>query len=378
MREVAVLGAGLHKYGFFPEKHYIAMAMEACGRAFEDSAATWNDIDSLYCGSVNLLPGCGHVVAMSLGTSGAAVTNVENASASGSSAFREAYLAISSGLHDVVLALGVDKLRPAKSSPTEGKPEQASATPKSQWQALPAQLFAEIARDHMAKYGTTIDQMAKVSVKSHRNASFNPYAHFQHPVTLEEVHQARMVAEPLTVLHCCPWDEGAAAVVLCAAELAPRFTEKPCPRVMASVCKGLLGGDPLMDLTHITALKAYEQAGIGPQDLDLVELHDAFTIEEIMYAEALGLCQWGEGGRLVESGETEIDGRIPINTDGGLISMGHPLGPTGLGQMAELLWQLRGEAGGRQVKEPRLGLAHMMGAGGVCFIHILGLQGTQR
>jgi len=371
MREVVVLGAGLHRYGFFPEKHYITMAMEACRQAFEDSGATWNDTDSLYCGSVNLLPGCGHVVAISLGTSGAAVTNVENASASGSSAFREAYLAIASGLHDVVLALGVDKLRASKSSPAEGKSEEASAAPSSQWQALPAQFFAQLARDHMAKYGTTVDQLAKVSVKSHRNASFNPYAHFQSPVTLEEVHQARMVAEPLTVLHCCPWDEGAAAVVLCAAELAPRFTEKACPRVVASVCKGLLGGDPLVGLTNVTALEAYEQAGIGPQDLDMVELHDAFTIEEIIYTEALGLCPWGEGGRLGESGETEIDGRIPINTDGGLISMGHPLGPTGLGQIAELLWQLRGEAGKRQVKGPKLGLAHMMGAGGVCFIHIL-------
>ena len=373
MREVTVLGAGLHEYGVFPDKHYAAMATEACHRAFENSGVTWKDVDALYCGSVNLLPGCGHVVAMSLGTNGAAVTNVENASASGSSAFREAYLAIASGLHDVVLALGVDKLRSAKSPPREGKPEKSSASTKPKWQFAPTQLFAQIARDHMAKYGTTIDQIAKVSVKSHRNASLNPYAHFQQPVTLEEVHQARMVAEPLTVLHCCPWDEGAAAVVLCAAEVAPRFTAKPCPKVIASVCKSTLGGDPLIDLTHVTALEAYEQAGIGPPDLDVVELHDAFTIEEITYSEALGLCPWGEGGRFVDSGETEIDGRIPINTDGGLISMGHPLGPTGLGQIAELLWQLRGEAGKRQVKEPKMGLAHMVGAGGVCFIHILSL-----
>jgi acetyl-CoA acetyltransferase len=362
MREVVVLGAGLHRYGVFPEKHFVTMAVEACQRALEDAGITWDKVEAGYCGSVNLLPGCGQAIAMALGTQGAAMTNVENASASGSSAFREAYLAIASGRHDVVIAIGVDKLR-----------EYPSARQIGPGQSIPAQLFAQLAREHMVQYGTTIEQLALVSVKSHRNASFNPYAHFQKPVTLEEVNQARIVAEPLTVLHCCPWDEGAAAVVLCAAEVAVRFTQKPCPRVWASVAMGLTGGDPFADLTQVTAYRAYEMAGCHPEDLNLVELHDAFTIEEIIYCEALGLCPRGEGGQLVESGITAITGRIPVNTSGGLISMGHPLGPTGLGQMAEILWQMRGEAEGRQiVPHPRLGLAHMVGAGGVCFIHILG------
>lgn len=373
MREVVVLGAGLHPYGVFPDKHFVIMAMEACQRAFEDAEIQWQNVEAGYCGSVNLLPGCGHIIALSLGTHGAVMTNVENASASGSSAFREAYMAIASGLHDVVIAVGVDKLREYRSSSPEPREQDGkTSASRQQGKGLPVQAFAQLARDHMEKYGTTIEQLARVSVKSHRNASFNPYAHFREPVTIEEVHQARMVVEPLTVLHCCPWDEGAAAVVLCAAELASRFTQKLCPRVLASVGTGMTGGDPLVELTEVTAYRAYDMAGCSPQELNLVELHDAFTIEEIIYCEALGLCPEGEGGHLVENGETEVGGRIPVNTSGGLISMGHPLGPTGLGQIAELLWQMRGQAGGRQVLHPRLGLAHMVGAGGVCFIHILG------
>ena len=371
MREVVVLGAGLHRYGIYPDIPFVFMGVEACKRAFEDAGIQWQDVEVGYCGSVNLKFAPGHIIAGALGTYGATMTNVENASASGSSAFREAYLAIASGMHDVTIAIGVDKLREYRTaSPQDAKPGAA----KAPFNTGPAQAFAFRAHEHMQQYGTTVDQLAMVSVKSHRNASFNPYAHYQEPVTLEEVHRARMVVEPLTVLHCCPWDEGAAAVVLCAAEVASRFTQKPCPRVLASACTGLTGGDPLVDLTQVTAYKAYDRAGCGPEDLDLVECHDAFTIEEILYYEALGLCPTGEGGRLIESGETEIAGRIPVNTSGGLISMGHPIGPTGLGQIAEILWQMRGQAGGRQVPHnPRIGLAHLVGAGGVCFIHILGL-----
>lgn len=375
MREVVVLGAGLHRYGIFPEKSFVFMGAEACQHALEDAEVQWQDIEVGYCGSLNLPPMSGHAIGLYLGSYGATMTNVENASASGSSAFREAYLAIASGMHDVAIAIGVDKLREyRRSSPREKAKDGKADNVKAPSAIGAVESFAFLAREHMARYGTTIDQLAMVSVKSHRNASFNPYAHFQKAVTLEEVHRARMVAEPLTVLHCCPWDEGAAAAVLCAADVAPRFTRKPCPRVLASVCTGLTGGDPLTDLTEVTAHKAYDAAGCGPEELDLVEVHDAATIEEILYYEALNLCPRGEGGQLIQSGGTEIGGRIPLNTSGGLISMGHPIGPTGLGQIAEILWQMRGQAGGRQVpNNPKIGLAHMVGAGGVCFIHILGL-----
>jgi acetyl-CoA acetyltransferase len=352
------------------------MAVEACLRAFEDAGVPWPDIEVGYCASMNQTRMSGHQIARELGAAGATMTNVENASASGSAAFREAYLAIASGLHDVAIAIGVDKLLEYRRVPSRTS-QQGSETLKAPVQTGAMQMFAERAREHMDRYGTTIDQLAKVSVKSHRNGSHNPYAHFQKAVTLQQVHQARVVVPPITVLHCCPWDEGAAAVVLAAKDVAARYTDRPCPKVLASACAGQTDsgvGAILADLTRETAGKAYNMAGCGPEDLDLIEVHDAMTIEEILYYEALGLCPLGEGGRLIDDGTTEIGGRSPVNTSGGLISMGHPIGPTGLGQIAELLWQMRGQAGGRQVPgNPDLGLAHMVGAGGVCFIHILAL-----
>ena len=200
----------------------------------------------------------------------------------------------------------------------------------------------------------------------------NPYAHFQEAVTLEQVHDARMVADPLTLMHCCPWDDGRAAVILCTKDIASKYADKICPEVTASVLKSAIAGsDPTAGLTEITAKIAYEKAGIGPDDLDLVELHDAFTIEKVIYCEALGLCEEGEGGLLAEEGVTALDGEHPVNSSGGLISMGHPLGPTGVGQVAEILWQMRGECGERQIKKPvDNAMTHMVGAGGVCIIHL--------
>jgi acetyl-CoA acetyltransferase len=181
-----------------------------------------------------------------------------------------------------------------------------------------------------------------------------------------------MVADPLTVLHCCPWDDGGAAVIVCAKDIAKKYTDKICPTIVASVHKSTLpDGDPLFSLTQYSSQLAYEMAGVEPGDLDLIELHDAFTIEEIIYSEALGLCVRGEGGRLVGDGVSSLNGKHPINSSGGLISMGHPIGPTGIGQIAEILWQMRGECGARQIKKPvNLAMAHMVGAGGVCFIHL--------
>ncbi len=370
-RDVVVLGAGLHRYGVYPDKLYIDMGVEACKNALADASILWEDIEVGYCASSNLPPAAGHNIARTIGMSGITMTNVENASASGSAAFREAYLAIASGAHDTAIAMGVDKLRAYRQEIPQGEKKSEVKAPANTGMMRG---FAQRALAHIATYGTTIDQMAKVSVKSHFNGSLNPYAHFQQRVTLEEVHKARMVVEPLTVLHCCPWDEGAAAVILCAADVAPRYTSKSCPRVLASACTGLTDGDPLVELTQITAYKAYGLAGFGPDDLGMVEVHDAATIEEILYCEALGLCKPGEGGQFVESGTTEITGAIPVNSSGGLISMGHPIGPTGLGQMAEILWQMRGQAGRRQIsRKPKTGLAHMVGAGGVCFVHILGI-----
>ncbi|MGE3537460.1 MAG: thiolase family protein [Candidatus Tectimicrobiota bacterium] len=373
MREVVVLGAGLHRYGVFPEHSAIELGTVAIQRALQDAGCWWTDIDAVYCGTVRLGMSAGHHICRHMGLTGLAITNVENASASGSSAFREAYLAVAAGEHDVVLALGVDKLlEPPEHllrEPPEGEPGGEST--------LPVHSFADLAQYYMHTHGVTREHLAYVSVKSHYNASLNPYAHFQRVLSLEEVQQARMVVEPFTVMHCCPWDEGAAAVILCAQKVAACFTPQPCPSVVASVLRSLHPADqhPLLSpvrLTAATAQAAYEQAGYGPDDIGLIELHDAFTIEELVYYEALGLVPEGDGVKLLVEGSTALTGRIPVNSSGGLISMGHPLGPTGLGQIAEIVWQMRRTAGPRQVApEVEVAMAHMIGAGGVCVIHIL-------
>jgi len=367
MRYVVVIGAGLHRYGVFPDKSILSLGTEAIQNALKDANMEWEDIEAVYCGTIQPGISTGHKICNEMGFTGLGITNVENASASGSSAFREAFLSVASGENEIAMALGVDKmLRMPSPKPLTEKEEEYNPP-----MALPVHFFAALAQQHMKDYGTTREQLGQVSVKSHYNASLNPYAHFQKETTLEETNNARMIADPLTVLHCCPVDEGAAAVIICAKDTAQKYTDKVCPSVVTSVLKSLYDDGDLSNLTMITAQEVYERAGVEPGDLDLIELHDAFTIEEIIYSEALGLCEMGDGGRLVENGTTSINGKHPINSSGGLISMGHPIGPTGVGQIAEVLWQMRSECGERQIKKPvNLAMAHMVGAGGVCIIHL--------
>jgi acetyl-CoA acetyltransferase len=362
----------MHRYGVFPDVSIPELGTEAIRNALKDANVEWDDIEEAYCGTKSPSMFVGHQICNQMGFTGLGITNVENASASGSTAFRSAYLAVASGSCNIAIALGVDKTmmvpNPGSQQKKGNKKKQSSGSSGN----MPVHFFAAIAQQHMEEYGTTRDQLAQVSVKSHYNASHNPYAHFQKAVTMAEVHEARMVADPLTVLHCCPWDEGGAAVIICAKDIAKKYTDKVCPTVVASVHKSTLpDGDPLFNLTQYSARLAYQAAGVDPTDLDLVELHDAFTIEEIIYSEALGLCERGEGGRLAEDGTTSLTGKHPINSTGGLISMGHPIGPTGVGQVAEILWQMREECGKRQIQKPvNLAMAHMVGAGGVCVIHL--------
>lgn len=373
MREVVMIGAGLHRYGVFPDKTYIDLGVTAIQGALQDAGCRWEDIDAVYCGTVRLGMSAGHNICLRMGATGLAITNVENASASGSSAFREAYLSVLAGEHDVVLALGVDKL---VERPEQFLQEDADGNKEGGRSKLPVQRFAEMAQHYMTSYGVTRDQLAQISVKSHANASLNPYAHFQKAVTLEQVHQARLVVDPFTVLHCCPWDEGAAAVIICSRAAAARAnTSQSCPTIVTSVLQSTPSHEDKIffpaTLTALTARKAYERSGYGPEDLQLVELHDAFTVEELVYYEALALAPQGEGVKLLADGSTEITGRLPVNTSGGLISMGHPLGPTGLGHIAEILWQMRRTAGPRQIPHHvNVAMAHMVGAGGVCIIHL--------
>jgi len=383
MRRVAVIGVGLHAYGKWSDKKPAELAHKAVGDALKSAGVEWKDVGSAFCGHIGQGMTAGARLFAQFGQTGLSITNVENASATGSYAFRGAYHDVASGEYEIALALGIDMLPRRDPKPdaakaeaaktAEAKPASKPADTSAKPPSGPMVKFAQDAVAHMQKYGTTIDQLAQVSVKQHYNAARNPYAQYQEEVTLEQVHAARMVAPPLTVLHCCPFGDGAAAAVLASEETVKRLGIKHPVWIAASVSQSTLASQPeFTDLTARTANVAYERAGIGPNDLGLVELHDAATIEEILYAESLGLCPEGQGGPLIERGETAITGRIPINTSGGLLAMGHPFGPTGLGQIAEIFWQLRGEAGKRQIpKRPTTGLAHMIGLGGTCIVHIL-------
>lgn len=373
MRRVAVIGVGLHRYGKWNDKKPKDLAETAVNAALASAGLEWPEIQSAWCGHTSLGMTAGARLFAQLGQTGLSITNVENASASGSYAFRGAYHDVALGEFDIALALGIDMLQrrePGASTPPppSGNSEQAQAKTVTS----PMLKFAQDALAHMKKYGTTIHQIAQVSVKQHYNGARNPYAQYQEEVTLDQVHAAREVAPPLTVLHCCPRGDGAAAAIVASEDAVKRLGIQQPIWVSASVSKSTEAAAPeLTALTATTARLAYERAGIGPSELGLIELHDAATIEEILYAESLGLCAEGEGGQLVESGATAIGGRIPINTSGGLLAMGHPLGPTGLGQIAEIYWQMRGEAGRRQIPAPpRTALAHMVGLGGTCIIHV--------
>jgi acetyl-CoA acetyltransferase len=373
MRRVAVIGVGMHAYGKWRDKKPKDLARTAIDGALQGAGVSWEQLQSAWCGHTSLGMTAGARLFAPMGQTGLSITNVENASATGSYAFRGAYLEVASGEFDLALALGIDMLPRRDESAKPSTPPEAKKEDKPRPPTGPMLKFATDARAHMEKYGTTIDQLAQVSVKQHWNAARNPYAQYQEEVTLAQVHAAREVAAPLTVLHCCPFGDGAAAAVLASEDMVKRLGVQNPIWIATSVSRSTVASAPeLTDLTAQTAKDAYERSGIGAKDIGMVELHDAATIEEIQYAESLGMCAEGEGGKLVERGETAITGRIPINSSGGLLAMGHPFGPTGLGQIAEIYWQLRGEAGARQIPaRPRTGLAHMVGLGGTCVVHIL-------
>jgi acetyl-CoA acetyltransferase len=345
-----------------------------------DAGVTPGEIEAGYCGNA-LAPalqgetGVGQNVFWEVGVKGVPVVNVENACASGSTALREAWVAISGGHYDMVIVVGVEKTVMPKGTPLN---VGAGELETKLGDIFPG-YFALIAQKHMEKFGTTQEQMAKVSVKNHLNGILNPYAQFQKPLTVEEVLNSPMIAYPITLYSCCPNSDGAAAVILCSGEMARKMGKHPI-RIAASV---LTSGiyDNQRDLTgwemeQQAAKKAYRMASLGPKDLDVVEVHDAFTICEIVHYEGLGLCASGEGGRLIEEGATELGGKIPVNPSGGLLAKGHPVGASGVAQIVEIVWQLRGEAGKRQVKNPRVGLAQIMGGSKesdtkACTVHIL-------
>jgi acetyl-CoA acetyltransferase len=359
------------RFGRYEDKSFIDHGVEAVNAALLDAGRTWPEIQEVYCGACGIGAFAGNQVGQQLGLTGVPIVNVDNASASGSSAFRQAYYAVAEERCDIALAMGVGQMGRQMTMPVS-KIEVL----KSQGQALTnaMTIFALVAQRRMHAYGTKPEIFGRIAVKSHWFAARNPYAQYQKETTLEEVMSGRVIADPLTLQMCCPSGDGGAAAVLTTPKIAERLGRHPMVRVKTCVMKGEIFGDRpwTMDtLTQVTAREAYEKAGIGPEDLDFVQLHDATANEELEYYEALDLCRPGEGDKLVVDNEVGPGGRIPVNTDGGLISRGHPLGPTGLAQMWETVMQLRGDAGARQVPDAKLGLIQMIGAGAVCFVTIL-------
>ncbi|MBV1904853.1 MAG: thiolase family protein, partial [Pseudomonadales bacterium] len=366
MRPVFVVGIGLDRYQRKSERPYVELGLAAIRAAMLDAKITWQDVESFYLGTALLGMAPGRAMIKHLGTTGIPIAQVENASASGSTSFRQACIDVACGLTDVSIAAGVDKPGPPLRGAGGGQPRDLVGRGTA-----PVAHFALLANRYMAQSGITPEHLAAVAVKNHKNGSLNPFAQRQKLRTLDEVLEPPFMAGPLTRLQCCPVGEGAAAVVVVSEDAIARLgiDEKRLVRVVASVSASEQlyppGTDIDSELTRITVGKAYEQSGISPEQVDVVELHDAFSIEEILYAEAMGLCGKGEAAELISSGAFDIGGRCAISPSGGLLAMGHPIGPTGTGQIVEVVRQLRGEAGQRQQPAAKIGLAHMVGIGAV-------------
>lgn len=385
MRDVAVLGVGMHRFGaYYGEKPNAEMALAAGLGALQDAGLAFKDMNAAYVGHIFATVMSGVRVMKEFGLTGLPVQRIENASATGSAAFREACLAVSAGHYDVAMVLGFDKMTSMIQGSTAG-----TAPENMEDAILPAGFFAMWATRRMHERGTRPEHLAKIAAKNFNNGARNPMSQRQptEPVTEEKVLKSRLVAWPLTTMMSCPIGDGAACAIVGRADLAKKLRpDRPVVRVTAStlqseryerghIFQGPVVGPARMSIDSSKAV--YEQAGVGPNDLDLVQVHDAFVIEELEYYELLGLCREGEAEACIERGDFELGGRCPVSTDGGLIARGHPGGPTGLAQIWETTLQLRGEAGARQIRRgksgapPRIGLCHMMGGGSVCVIHIL-------
>jgi len=377
VKDVAIVGANMIKFGRYPDKDVVRLASDAAIGALKDAGISINEVEVMVSGNLyqsNAM--IGQRIMKEIGATGIPVVNVANACATGSTAFREAYLAVASGAYDVALAIGSEQMGKMGLLGFGGERDISYSTEGVMGTGLMPGVFGQTGVEHMRKYGTTAEQFAKIAVKNHKHGVHNPYAQYQKETPLEDVLNARMIAWPNTLFMCCPTGDGAAAAVLMSAEKARQYTSAPI-WVAASV----LTSDPWQErnptmfdvntLTRNAAKQAYEEAGIGPEDLSQVELHDCFATAELVHYDNLMLCDEGEAGRLIDEGETSVGGRIPVNASGGLLSKGHPLGATGVANIVEIVWHLRGQAGGRQVQNSKVGLAHVIGLGSACTIHIV-------
>ncbi len=377
MRDVAVVGVNMLKFGRYPEKDVVQLAAEASIAALKDAGCSIKDIEIVVSGNLyqsNAM--IGQRVMKEIGATGVPVVNVSNACATGSTAFREAYYAVASGAYDTAMAVGSEQMGKMGLLGAGGGGDRAYSTEGVMGTGLMPGVFGQAGAEHMRKYGTTQEQIAKIAVKNHHHGVLNPLAQYQVETPLEDVLNARVIAWPNTLYMCCPTGDGASAAIIMSAEKAKKYTTKP-----VWVAASILTSDPyqernptMFDINTVTQLaskQAYETAGIGPEDLDMVELHDCFATAELVHYENLFLCGEGEAGKLIDDGETYNGGKIPVNVSGGLLSKGHPLGATGVANITEIVWHLREEAGDRQVKGAKTGLAHVIGLGSACTINVL-------
>ena len=375
MRDVYVAGVAMIRFGRYPDRDVPDLGAEAVLLALKDAGLGIRDVEMMAAGCLfqaNAM--VGQRILQEVGQTGIPVVNVANACATGSTAFREAWMAVASGMHDVALAVGVEQM--GKMGLLGGGGGSGIRTEGVVGSGLMPAVFGQAGMEHMRKYGTTREQFAKVAVKNHEHSTRNPLSQYRNAVTLDDVLNARMVAYPNTLYMCCPTGDGAAAAVVVSPEKARQLGAKV--KVLASI----LTSDPWSDrdltlpdvntLTRNAAAQAWKRAGVGPDDLDLVELHDCFATAELLHYENLGLCKEGEAGRLIDEGETAHGGRVPVNVSGGLLSKGHPLGATGVAGVFEVTSHLRGSAGERQVEGARVGLSHVIGLGSACTINVLG------
>jgi acetyl-CoA acetyltransferase len=379
MRDVFVIGVGMTVFGKH-ERSLRSLGYEACVNALKDAGVKPAEIDAGYCGNGLAVAlqgeaGIGQHVFWEAGIRSIPIVNVENACASGSTALREGWIAIAGGFYDTVIVAGVEKTVMPKGTPLNVGMGELEVRLGDVFPGY----FSFAAQRHMEQFGTTREQLAQVSVKNHFNGTLNPYAQFKKPLTVEEVLNSPMIADPLTLFSCCPNSDGAAAVVLMSGVKAKKLGKKTVRLAGSALTSGTYENQKDFtgwEMERRAAKQAYEMASIEPKDINVAEVHDAFTICEIIHYEGLGLCSIGEGGRFIEEGHTALGGKVPVCPSGGLLAKGHPVGASGVAQIVELVWQLRGEAGKRQVPNARVAVAHIMGGNKgsdtrACTVHVL-------
>jgi benzoylsuccinyl-CoA thiolase BbsB subunit len=375
---IYLLGGAMTPFGKFLDRPAEALAQSAVLGALKDAGLDRRAIEAAYIGSVFQGSLIGQRVLKDLGMTGIPIYNLENACSSGATALSQACLAVAAGQVETALVVGLEQLSKLGSGPLA---LDTGDTELEQGLTMPA-LYAMRTRAYLDKHGGTMEQVAQVTVKNRKHAAGNAYAQFRKPCTVDEVLGSRPIADPITLLQMCPNADGAAAVIV--SRKAPTSPKRKTVRVLGSVVTSGKFSQGSRDLTvpeiSVRAVtKAYEMAGVGPDDVSLAEVHDAACIAEVIYYEALGFCEPGEGLSLLERGETAVGGRIPVNPSGGLLCRGHPLGATGVAQIVEIMWHLTGAAGERQVEGATIGLAHCTGGGiwgvdnGACSVHVLGV-----